>query len=211
MKNTVDTAIRRTQAYWYVDGLAEITVGLLFVVISLYFLAQARIKTLSINPILTNFSLLVAILLVLWVLRQALQAIKARLTYPRTGYVAAPHMQKSLRWQRYGITAWLALVCISLVILALHSQTSPSWVPLLTGAVIGLTILVLSYRSRLMRFVFLACALVLIGALVSFINPGQTLAMALSSVANGACFIISGGVTLVHYLHGTQPPAEADL
>lgn len=209
MKNTVDTAIRRTQAYWYVDGLAEITVGLFFVVMSLYFLAQAWIKTL--NPVLTNFGLLVAILLVLWVFRQALQAIKTRLTYPRTGYVAAPHLQKSLRWQRYGITAWLVLVCISLVVLALHSQTSPSWAPLLIGTVIGLTILVLSYRSRLMRFVFLACALVLIGALVSFINPGQTLAMALSSVANGACFIISGGVTLVHYLHGTQPHAEADL
>jgi hypothetical protein len=211
MKNTIDFIIRRTQRYWYVDGLAEITVGLFVLVLSVYFLVQARIKTVSLNPVLANLGLFAVILLVLWFFRYALQAAKARLTYPRTGFVAYPSMQKSLPWQRYRITAWLVLVCISLVALTLHSHSNPSWSPLLMGTVTGLTVLALSYRFRLLRFTFLACALVLIGAAVSLINPGGTLAAVMTSTADGICFIISGGVTLVHYLRSTQPPAEANL
>jgi predicted membrane-bound dolichyl-phosphate-mannose-protein mannosyltransferase len=210
MKNTIDTIIHRTQGYWYKEGLAEITVGLFFVVLSVYFLVQARITAASRNPVLANVSLLAAILPVAWLFRYGLQAVKARLTYPRTGFVAAPGMQKSSRWQRYGLTAWLILVCISLIALTLRSQSTPSWTPLLIGIVAGLTVLSLSYRFRLMRFALLACALVLVGALVSFFNPGETLAAVLSSAADGACFIISGGITLVLYLHNNPAPAKAD-
>ena len=45
MKNNIDAIIRRTQRYWYIDGLAEITVGIFLVVMSGYFLVQARIKS----------------------------------------------------------------------------------------------------------------------------------------------------------------------
>jgi len=211
MKNTIDTIVHRTQRYWYIDGLAEITVGLLFIVMSVYFLVQARIKTVSINPVLANFFLLAVILLVVWLFRYVLQAVKTRLIYPRTGYVAPPHMQKSSRWQHYGVTAWLVLVFISLIALISGSKATPSWAPLLIGIVIGITVLSLSYRFRLMRLALLACALVLIGAVVSFFNPGETFATILSSAADGVCFIISGGITFVLYLHNNQPPADADL
>ncbi len=211
MKNSIDMIIHRTQRYWYVDGLAEITIGVFFVALSVYFFVQSRIRTVSINPVLANLGLLAVILIVLLLFRFVLQTIKTRVTYPRTGYVAFPGKQKSLRWQRYGVTAWLVVVCISLVVLALHSHTTPSWTPLLMGAVAGLTVLALSYRFRLLRFTFLACALVLIGVGVAWINPGETLAVVLSSAADGICFIISGGLTLVRYLRSTQPSAEANL
>ncbi len=211
MKNIMDPIIRRTQRYWYIDGLGEITVGLFFVVLGGYFLVQAKIKTILFNPILANLSLLAVLLIVFWLFRYTLQAAKAHLTYPRTGYVAPPSMQKASRGQRFGLTAFLVVVCISLFALTLHSHTTPSWMPLLMGAVTGLTVLALSYRFRLLRFTFLACALVLVGAVVAFFYPGEPLALALSSAADGVCFILSGGATLVRYLRSTQPPADADL
>ena len=211
MKNTVDSIIRRTQRYWYTDGLAEITVGLIFVVLSGYFLIQAWTRDVSLNPVLANLGLLAILVLVLWLFRSALQAIKARLTYPRTGYVASPRMWNGSIWQRYGLTAWLIVVCLSLFVLTFHSPTPPSWLPLMTGTAAGLTVIFLSYRFRLLRFAILACALVLVGALVAYINPGDPFAASLSSVADGVCFIISGGVTLFRYLRSTQPLTEADL
>jgi hypothetical protein len=211
MKITIDTIIRQTQRYWYVDGLAEITVGLFFGVLSGYFFVQSRIRTIALNPVLANLGLLAVIMAVLWFFRYTLQAVKARLTYPRTGYVAFPGRQKSLRWQRYGISAWLVVVCIALAALTLTSHTTPSWTPLLMGTVTGLTVLALSYRYRLYRFTFLACALVLIGAGVSWINPGWTLAAVMSSAADGICFIVSGGLTLWRYLRSTHPSAETNL
>ena len=211
MKNNVDTIMRRTQRNWYVDGLAEIMVGLFFMVVSGYTMAQAQIKTSTINPIVANLVLLAGLLLVLWIFRYALGAVKDRLTYTRTGYVASPGRQKSLRWQRYGFAGWLVVVCISLLILTLHTPSAPRWTPLLMGAIGGLTVLALSYRLRLLRFALLACALVLIGAAVSFFNPSLMQAEIISSIAGGVCFILSGGVTLVRYLRSTQPSGETDL
>jgi hypothetical protein len=210
MKDSIDNIIHRTQRYWYVDGLAEITVGLFFVVLSGYFLAQARIKSVSSDPILADFGLLAAILLVLWFFLYAFRAVKARLTYSRTGYVASPRRQVGLRWQRVGLAAWMLTVGLSLTFLAYHSHGAPSWMPLLLGVVVGLTLLYLSFRFQLRRFTFLACALVLVGAIVAFLNLGGTRAEILSSAADGLCFIISGGVALVGYLRRSRQLPDLD-
>jgi hypothetical protein len=215
MKDNVDNIIRRTQRYWYIDGLAEITVGLIFVVLNLFFLANAWfIPALArggaFNPVLATSGLLAVTALVIWLFRQALQAVKTRLTYPRTGYVASPRRWQGSFWQRYGLMAWLLLVSLSLFVSTFHSRTPPAWEPLVIGAAAGLTVLFLGYRFRLARFALLACALVLIGALLTYINPGEPLAEILSATADGICFIISGGVTLIHYLRSTQPATGAD-
>ena len=211
MKDSIDSIIRRTQRYWYVDGLAEMMVGLFLVVVSAYFLFQARIDTSGLNPILANAGLLAAILVVLWFLRTVLRALKARLTYPRTGYVAHSRMRHGNGWQQYGPIALLAIASLSLLVLTLHWHTVPSWAPFLEGSVAGLTVLAVGMRFQLLRFAWLASLLVLIGAVITFINPGVTLATTLSSTAGGMCFIVSGGITLVHYLRTTRPPSEAGL
>jgi hypothetical protein len=215
MKDNFDPIIRRTQRYWYVDGLAEITVGLIFVLLNLFFLANAWLvpalaRDASLSPVLAMTGLLAITALVVWLFRQGLQTAKARLTYPRTGYVASPRHWKGSFWQRYGIMAWLVVVCLALLVLTFNSQTPPSWAPLLTGSAAGLTVLFLGYRFQLARFALLACALVAIGAIVTYLNPGEPLAETLSSLAGGACFLISGGLTLVHYLHSTQAPSTAE-
>ena len=211
MKDNIDTITRRTQGYWYIDGLAEMTIGLFFVILSVYFTFQKQIVTASQNDWLANLGLLGGVLLLAWLFRYALKAIKSRLTYPRTGYVAYPLVQGSTRWLRYAQTFGLGLVGAALIALASRSQTLHSWVPLVTGTIAGLTVLYLSYRFRLVRLTFLACALILVGLMVSLINPGETLAAVLSSLANGACFIVSGGVTLVRYLRSTRPQDEVGL
>ena len=210
MKEDVDQIIRRTQRYWYVDGLAEIAVGFVFIVLSVYFLAENWAGNLSLNPVLANTGLLAIVVLVVWLFRQGLQAAKARLTTPRTGYVASPHRWHGSFWQRYGIMAWLAVVCLALLVLTFYTPAPPSWAPLLTGSVAGLTVLFLGYRFQLARFALLACAIVAIGGLVTYLNPGEPLAETLPSLAGGACFLISGGLTLVHYLRSTQAPGTAE-
>lgn len=211
MKHSLDAIIRQTRRYWYVDGLAEITVGLIFIVLSGYFFAQARIKTISVNPVLANLVLLAVFLLVAWLFRGALQAVKARITYPRTGYVAFPAHHGQPLWQRYGLLIWLILVSVSLIALASRSHSFPAWEPLLMGAIGGITMLAVSYRFGLLRLAVLACALVLVGGVVAYVNPGESLALLLSSLMDGVCFIISGGITLVRYLLNNPRATEADL
>ena len=78
MKDNVDNIIRRTQRYWYIDGLAEITVGLIFVLLNLFFLANAWFipawtRSGSINSVLATTGLLAITALVIWFFRRALQ------------------------------------------------------------------------------------------------------------------------------------------
>ena len=211
MRDSIDTITRRTQRYWYVDGLAEIAIGLFFMLLSAYFPLQERIVTASPYAWLANLGLFAAVLLIVWLFRHTLQAVKTRLTYPRTGFVAYPWTQGRSRWLRYGLAACYGLVGVSLVALASRSQTIHTWVPLLTGTIAGLTVLYLSYRFRLMRLAFLACALILTGIVVSLFIPNEMLAAALSSFVNGVCFFVSGMVTLVRYLRKTQPHGEVGL
>lgn len=210
MKNSIDNIIHRTQRYWYVDGLAELAVGLLLALLSGYFILQAQIKSLPLNPVLANLALLAALLLVVLIFRAGLQAVKARVTYPRTGYVAYPRRQTGPLWQRYGLTAWIVLTSLAMVVLATRLHSTPAWTPFLMGTVTGLTLLAVSVRFQLLRMALLAFALVLIGAFLSLINPGEPLASVLYAIAGGVCFLISGGITLVRYLRSTQPPAEED-
>ena len=43
MRDEIDDVIKRTQRYWYVDGLTEIAIGFLLVLIGLLFYAQETI------------------------------------------------------------------------------------------------------------------------------------------------------------------------
>ncbi len=211
MKNTIDSITRRTQRYWYVDGLAEITVGLLFVILCGYFLAQARINSLSFNHILANGVLLAALLLVVWLLREGLFAVKTRLTYPRTGYVAFPRQQHAPFWQRYGLAAFVAMLSVAAAVVASHSQAVPAWEPFFAGIISGLAALAIAFRFRLLRLALLGCAMVVVGAAVAYLHPGEPLGWMLFSSINGLCFILSGAVTLVSYLRSTQKPVDENL
>lgn len=209
MKNSIDSITLRTRRYWYVDGLAEITVGLFFGILSGYFPLRARLADGSPDPVLINLGLLAAVVLLLGLLLRAQQVVKNHLTYPRTGYVAYPRKQRVPFWQRYGLAAIIGFIGVSLAVIISRSSAVQSWMPFLTGAIAGLIVLSLSYRFRIFRFVILAIALILVGAVVSFINPGESLAPVLSSIGEGICFFVSGAVTLIRYLLNTRSASES--
>ncbi len=211
MNNHIDTIIRRTQGYWYVDGLNEIAVGLLLMIMSVYFLLQSRITGTSAGSVLANIALFAAVLVLFWFSRRAVQAVKARMTYPRSGFVAYPAGQAGPRRLRYIFAAAIGLVCVLLVALVPNSQNIHTWIPLLIGLISGLVVLYLSYRFRLLRLSLLAGALVLTGIVISLFNPSQGLAELLTSFIDGIWFVISGGITLFRYLHGTVPPAGESI
>ena len=84
-----EAAGRRAAAYWFIDGLPEIFFGILYLVwgcIGLVwgFYVENRWLRWSMAPVV------VAFLLLWWKAPTILDYFKARLTYPRTGYVNPP-------------------------------------------------------------------------------------------------------------------------
>ena len=88
--STTTDAERRAWGYWFVDGLPNLAGGLACVLLATaLFLAKVREH----RPLMIAFAIASIALygLLLFRMRQTIEWLKARLTYPRTGYAAPPY------------------------------------------------------------------------------------------------------------------------
>lgn len=85
-------AERRAWNYWFMDGLPNLVAGVACLMISSAFILVAHFRP-SRSPLLIGLAILaIAIWSVVFIrLRQTLEWLKSRLTYPRTGFAAAPY------------------------------------------------------------------------------------------------------------------------
>ena len=81
-------AIRaRTYSRWYEDGLAEIAMGVIFLLISCYMLLFIFLAESSLASVLTGLGFPLFIIGISRLASKMLTKLKARYVYPRTGYV----------------------------------------------------------------------------------------------------------------------------
>lgn len=87
----VAQAERRAWSYWFVDGLSNLVTGALCLLVAGVFLLIAFHPHTRSPLILGTAEMgIVIYTIVLFRLRQTLEWLKSRITYPRTGYTAAP-------------------------------------------------------------------------------------------------------------------------
>ena len=88
--STISLAERRSWAYWFVDGLPQLLIGVSSLLFGFYFITSGNRHTSHTASILG----LVGFLIYLFLLvrgTQILEWLKERITYPRTGYAASPY------------------------------------------------------------------------------------------------------------------------
>jgi hypothetical protein len=92
-----EVAGRRAAAYWFIDGLPEIFFGILYLVWGCIGLVWGFYPK---NPWIGWSMVIVAVAFLLrwWKAAAILDYFKARLTYPRTGYVRPPADMPDGRW-----------------------------------------------------------------------------------------------------------------
>jgi hypothetical protein len=205
MNTSIEGAPRRAVHYWYDDGLAEIGVGLLFLLLAALFAVEGLAPAGSLPPWFSAFGLPVIVVGGMIVLGLSVRAIKERLTYPRTGYVAYPRTGPARKW--------LAGVIGGIVsfLLVLFLATRPDWMvalPALQGAAVAAVLLLLSYRSGVSRLAIQGLLALGAGLIVSFISVGTSIGTALVFGTIGLASFISGALVLAHYLRTTAPPIE---
>jgi hypothetical protein len=90
--NAIPEAERRAWSYWFVDGLPNLVAGLLCLLLaSISFLLSGPHPVRSPLVITLAAVALVIFAAVFIRFRQTLEWLKARITYPRTGYTAPPY------------------------------------------------------------------------------------------------------------------------
>lgn len=225
MTDDLDKVVQRTQRYWYQDGLPEIAVGFLFLVGGLAVSLMA-------NPIVdpgTTLALLLALGLLLLSmaavivlgrgLRRTLEAIKSRVTYPRTGYVSYRRPAPRPRTLPAKIGLWVALMLISMVVGGvlgyvlgmLAAAGLPMWVLSMSttqGVLLAIALVIMGYRYGLVRFYVLAVLSLVTGVLAA-LNDMAFGGAALYFVTMGAILALSGLATLAIYLWRNRLPEDA--
>jgi hypothetical protein len=206
MNTAIESAPRRAVHYWYDDGLVETGVGLLFLLLAALLAVEGLAPAGSLPPLLSALGLPIVILGGMFVLGLLVRTVKERLTYPRTGFVSYPRKHPQRKWVAGVIGAVVGLL------LVLFLAARPDWMialPALQGAAVAAVMLLLSYRSGVLRLAAQGLLALGAGLVVSFASVETSIGTAAVFGAIGLGSLISGAFVLAHYLRTTTPPAEA--
>jgi hypothetical protein len=199
---------KRTIQSFYDDGLTEIALGVILLLLGGGFLAQATAARGSkLEDALTVFFLLV-IFGGGFLVNRLLRFFKRRITYPRTGYVTFKKKDPG-RSRRTAASVVAMIISASLVVLFRLSPSFRLLYPAVNGLLFAVAALLFANRVGLIRFFALAGASALIGLAVTAAGIGDIKGIGVYYLAFGAAVLVSGLVALVVYLR-RNPRSAAD-
>jgi hypothetical protein len=208
MDNDINRAMQRTKRYWHIDGLNEMSLGLLFLLMGLYFFLEVILTPASVLYQILNVGFVILAVGVALSAGRLINALKEHLTYPRTGYVAYRQVKGIKRWVRvlllFAASAMIGALIVNLPI-------SRNWHPLVLGVTVAGAMLFIGNRVGLSRFYILAATSMLAGAGIALFGFDLAVGGMIYYALMGVALFLSGAITLRNYLKQTQPAQEEDI
>jgi len=204
MTREIDRLMRRTHHYFYEDGLVETGVGLIFLVSGAVIYSWVLVRGHHGWQIATALGMPLLILAGTFLVRVMISQLKERLVYPRTGFV-------SYRQEKKGFGRWVGVIGALLVALFIL-LAPPSWpqMPAVEGLLLALILGYLGYRGNVVRFYFLALAVVVVGVLTSALASDDLIGSALTFGGLGVLMMGSGIIRFLAYLQANPQTGEVD-
>lgn len=208
MKDNFSDVEGRVKRYWFTDGIGELMGGALFVLLGLYFAAQQYFGDQSLVGGILQSGFVVLVIGGLFVGRWAIHQLKARVTYPRTGYVEYRVDDKRNMRKRIAAFAAAMGVAMSGIFIARNITVIDSMVAL-TGLLVAV---ILFFNQKwaygVSRFSVMAAVALILGIVLSVSGLARGYNLGVFYGVMGIVFVLSGGLTLRHYLHENPMPAE---
>jgi len=206
MMDPTQEPMRRTRRYWYEDGLVELAAGGLFLAIGIVLGAQGAVPEGSPAYAILGMAFPLVIVGGMLLGRRLIPAAKARLTYPRTGYVTYPLPS---RRRRLFTTGLAVVVAAGLGAAALTLPQAPGGLlVLLQGLLLGVLLTILG--QGLPRFFMLGGWSAILGVGLSLLTTSEETASGALYGLTGLALVVSGGLVLASYLRRNRiPPQDA--
>jgi hypothetical protein len=201
MANQIDDYVKRPVRYQNIDGLGELTLGILLIVIApLDLFKEAAPSSFWHHWVL----LLICLVALLAALRYARRALRARITHPRTGYV---RYRRTTPWIA-GVTGAAFAFGIGFGLRHLAPNFSAEgWMPLVSSALWGLLYALLTQMDAAWRWIVLV-AMVAVPPAIATLPFSRPLLNTLPYLAQGIIFSLSGAITLTLYLRRNPIPEQ---
>lgn len=224
MDDNLDQIIQRTQRYWYQDGLPEIATGLLLLVGGFLVSLAAAPHGEPDSMLALIVALLILVLATVATsavglgVQGTLEALKNRVTYPRTGYVSYRKPQPRIRTPLARIGYFLALIILSGVLGAVMGYVASlimaagvsAWLfsmSMVTGVWFAVLLSLMGHRYSLPRFYVLALVSLILGVLTALGDMTFVGSVVYFAVMGGV-LVTSGAIVLALYLRHHATPAE---
>ena len=197
---------QRVRRYWYVDGIGELLGGGMFLLLALYFSVQQYFGDQSLVGVILQSSFALILIGGVVITRRLIHALKARITYPRTGYVE--YEQKN-EIQRRLLAIVVATTVGVVSVLITRRITQIDALVAISGVLVAIVLLVKQgWTAKVMRFYFLSLIAVILGIALSMSGLPRGYNLGAFYGLMGTAFVISGALTLVRYLRENPLPAE---
>lgn len=187
MSDELARIARRTYQYWYEDGLAEMGTGAAFILLGLYFFGNSLLASEPVWCAVWSAGLILPVIGVFLGMRKLIGAVKNRVTYPRTGYVAYHRNSPSRRARRLRLLG-LCLAIVTVAALNLAGVIPASSLVIFNAFVIGAAFLYQSLRFGLFRLGAFAALAMFLGV---WAIRGRW-----DAQSGGAAFFLLMGITL---------------
>ncbi len=204
----VDKRVRR---YWYSDGIVELVFGGLFLLLGMFLSLMGYLGEDS------TAGTAVAVIMVLTMMggvlgmQRLVNTLKARLTYPRTGFVEYRAGDKEGTQRRYLVMTIILAGMVLLILMLSHLPGLDSTV-LATGLIMGLVFIAVRAKSSggLMRFYILGGLSILLGVGLSLSGLSRSFGLGLFFDLLGITMMVTGGFVLQGYVRDNPMPADEE-
>jgi hypothetical protein len=199
----LESLLNRPKAYYNIDGVGELAIGLMCLAYSLLAWLQANAPKDSVWHGMPAFIIYVGLMCL--ILHYGPKAIKKYITYPRTGFVQYPKRVTLWRPMILGAVAGAAVTIGLSIALRRHwNLTTPA-------ALVGL-LFAASYAfafARTVRWKWAVAGVVALGSVAVGMLTDHSWgdAFLLIMMLYGAVLSVSGGISFWLYLRHTEAPA----
>jgi hypothetical protein len=193
---------RRPETYWSVDGLPELVMGGLWMVWGSAWIVGEQLPRdwasvyWMVVPVLLAGSGVAAVYVI--------KRLKARLTFPRTGYVE--WKEPSGRMRLAGAVLAMVVAAVLVAVVVRGDAGLAGRAPLVLGGVLALAFLGAAARQRAPHLLALGAAAIALGLAVGAVAEGWT-AVHWLFIGLGAATSIAGGLRLASFMGKHRPAA----
>ena len=197
---------KRTVQSFYDDGVFEIALGSVFVLMGGYLYVQTALPKGSALAAIMSVAMIGVIFLAGFLVNRIIRVLKRRITYPRTGYVAFKKQPVSPRKRRRAglFGGFMGLLLVPLLSLA---PSLSALLPIMVSFPLAMIAFKIANKASVARFFVLAAVSAVIGFALTAAGIGGARGIGLAFGLIGGSMILSGSTALIVYLRRNPRPA----
>jgi hypothetical protein len=202
MSNAIQDIQKQTFRYYYQDGLVELAVGILFLVIGIDTFVISSLPTDSSYTIIAWIALPILTIGGIFGVQRIVKNLKERHVHPRTGYIEYAAKPNRYRWL---VILFAFALAISILVLPYDWLQKGS---VTAGGILCVILASIGAQVGVKRLTAIGAVGLLLGLVFGFLPFTDNASLAATFAATGLILVLTGSYVFRNYLKANPLPPE---